>query len=401
MKKYLIQFFLFIALLGSVIYLIPSKEITYKNKVYSFTNLPSLNKKAENLNFDLTNLEDHYQYTIESTVNIDDSKEWSKDTARDQKTLERRIESLIGNNYEVRLDNKDNKILFNVYTLENLGRNAQILSISNADLKISAKQTTLATLDDTGAGNADTETKDIDLNFTRKDFGIAEINITSGTQGDELQVRLPIGLIGPEKIKEINNRAVSSLNIKIGDSPYTGKFVINQDTGSITHLAISPVSSLEDARALKALLNTGNYNLVYNVTSSKSVKNHIGTAKLAILSMIFLVGAVIVNKLTLNNLSNKKLLSIIGIFIVGLAFTKLVGVTITNGYILVLTATILLTIFSSRYLYYIFIIGLIFLTKLFGYLYYIDLKWSQIILLTILALAIWSTNYLKKFNKYV
>ena len=42
MKKYLIQFLLFLSVLGSAIYLIPTKEITFKGKSYAFTNLPKL-----------------------------------------------------------------------------------------------------------------------------------------------------------------------------------------------------------------------------------------------------------------------------------------------------------------------------------------------------------------------
>ena len=399
MKKYLIQFLLFLSLLGSAIYLIPSKEITFKGKSYAFTNLPSLDKKQENLELNLTRLENHYQYTLESAVSIAEARQWTKDAAKDQKTLERRVESLIGNKYEVRLDNIDNRIVFNIFTSENLGTNSQVLSISNTDLKVSAKETSLVTLDANATETPEGETKNVDLNFKRSDFGIAEINISDEAQGAELQVRLPLGLIGPEKIKEINNRAASTLDITIGSNTYTGRFSINPNTFSITHLAISPVSSMEDAKALRALLNTGNYNFAYNVTQAKEVKNNNGTQKLGLFLLFTLFSAILINKLTLNNLSGKKLFYIFSFTLIGLALTKLFGVVVTDGYIFLLSITILLTIFSSRYTYYVLILGLLILTKLLGYLYYMDLKWSQIILLILMSVAIWSTNYIKKVNK--
>lgn len=387
MKRRIIGILFLSILIASILYLIPDFSFTYKDKIYSFTNFPSVQDKSQqNLEVKIPGLTTTYRYKIESAVKVDGKTNWNYIVSKDQKNLEKRIESFLGNDYEVRLDRVDNKAVFTINTLKSLGSSESILITDNSDFSISVADSTVYS--DTSAL---TKTK---LNLNRSDFGPAEINIVSQSQNIQYQVRLPLGLLIPEKINLINSHAFSTLSVTIGGKEYNASFTLN-DTGIPTHLTISSAANIDEAAAIRAYLNTEPYGLGYELSSVELSNPKYPLYKLAGLTLVFIVAAIVINKLTINSLNPIKIFMILSFLIIGLGLMKLFAISLNSGIVVLLMLVTTFALFSTKTTYYIGSGAVILLTLLLGLLNYFELSWSGIFIVLVVGFLMWTTGFIR------
>lgn len=396
LRLFILKLLLSGIVLASLLYLVPDFTFPFRDKVISFDNLRGLSGN-QNLKTEIPRLTETYAYNIESAVAVDKPEDWSRLVAQDQKNLERRVESYIGsNNYEVRLTKKDNKAFFTVYTPINITNDTSILTTSNSEFKVTIPSTTSATV-----GETESTPPAKDLGLKRGDFTNAELKLAQNTQAQQgesqiiYQVRLPLGLIGADKIKTINENIYSQLTVSVGGKDYSASFLPNS-LGTVTHLVISSAQNLDEASAIRAYLNTEPYNLGYKYTSAQVVEQKYAGLKLLGLILLFILGAVAINKFTVNTTSWKKPVIIALLVTVTLALFKLLGLTVTSGFIIPILLITLLALFNARWIYYVAVGLILILIKILGYLYYFDLTTKQVVIMAILSLLIFGTNYVTK-----
>ena len=400
MKKFLPIALLILLVASSILYLIPGFSFDRDGKRYTFLNFPSLlNPAYSDIQLNLPGQTATYVTTIESSNQIDDPNEWNKLASRDQKILEQRLESVIGNDFEVRLHKKDDKVEFQVLTTDRL-ITSRILTSTNSVFELYATSSASATLDgQTSAGGQ----KEL-LNLKREDFGFAEVintatqNSTSGQP--EFTVRMPLGLfLGADKIELINSNLFSPLTITMSESEYDAGFDYNQ-AGVPTHLLIKGIQSQTEAEYTRSFLNTTPYKLTYTKTgeiyflqNSKEVWTIIG--------IIFttLLAAIVLNRYTVKNLSLKKLLLMIGLVIIYLAALKLLAIPLTLTNLILLAVVVLFTIFNTRVEYYMALVIILLVLKLLGYMPGLDISILNLIIFAIFTLFLWSTNYVQRTEK--
>lgn len=414
MKKYLPRLFslnllyktlFFLAVVASIGYLVPSFSKDYKGKKYVFENLRSaFDEDYQDLTAEgVKSNNKAYRYRVEAITELQSERDWNTVVAEDQKTLERRVESYLGSSdYEIELQNHNGKAVFFIYTASNVQGFEEILTRNNSDFQITVPDLSAEIVSDPETGEA-SETPTLDLNLTRSDFGFADIGVVQGgTNGIEFEVKMPIGLIGPEKLNRIRANYSSNLTVFVGGKEYTGSFL--EDSSTIVNteprnLRLKSISSIVEARAVKSFLNTSKFNLGYKLDKVEVLEDKYNLLKLVATLLIVIVSALLLNLATIKTISLKKTLYILGYIVIGFGLLKLFGVVLTDGFVFVLLAFTLMTIFSMRWSYYVGFFGILVIIKIFGYLYFISLEWSQILILAVTCLALYTTNNIKNLNK--
>lgn len=400
MKKHLPILLLILLVVSAILYLIPNFSITNNGQRYTFINFPSaIDKAYPDLALDFPGHTQSYKITIESKDKIDSADEWSRVASRDQKTLEQRLELIVGNDYELRLKNDSSKIRFDVTTSDRI-YNPTAVTSQNSTFQVYSNTTPSVS---TTTGQASGSEKKL-LDLKREDFGFAEVvsapKQDQSTGQPQYTVRMPLGLfLGPDKIQLINDNLFSQLSVTTSEAEYNASFDYNQ-AGVPTHLLINKISSKTEAEYLRAFLNTSPYKVEYEKVSENYYVNN--TKQVAILTAIFVVilaGAIILNRYTIKNLKLNKLLLIIGLLIIYFASLKLFAIPITIANLLLISVVVLFTLFNSRVEYYLTLIGILFLTKLLGFLPGFDINTGNLILISIFTFLIWLTNYVQKSDK--
>jgi hypothetical protein len=380
----------------SILYLIPSFTIKYNNKFYYFNNFPSLgNSSNRDLVIDIPKFSETFRYEIESVNEITSDEEWNRLVSDDQKTLERRVESYLeSNNYEIRLDKNNNRAVFSIFTTKNIGANTIVFTQNNSEFRVTSTEAAVTATQDPSQLSDANKT---DLKLGRGDFGIADIKTVPDQQSNQLtyQVRLPLGIVGPEKIKTINEKVFSTINITVGGKEYQANFLTNTNN-VVTHLVITGVESVDEAFAVKTFLNTDPYKLGYEFNRAEVISPKYGVYKLAGLVILFFVSGYLISRFLFAQISLQKLMLILGVMTTGLGFSKLIGVDITNGYVLLLAMVGLMSLLNVRNVYFITIAVVLLLIRLLGYLYFLQLTPLSVIVIIVISLLIWGINYVKK-----
>lgn len=387
----------------SLIYLLPDIVIPVQDRKLFFNNYSGLSGN-NNLDVQLPGITRTYAYTIQSLNDISDEAEWDRSVADDRIQLEKRVQSFLGsNNYEIRQDRRNEKVVFTVFSTENIGAQASVFTASNSDFKISTVDTTAAQSTEQTEAPATKE-----LNLKRNNFRDAEIKVESNPNASQgggqfvYQVRLPLGLIGAEQLNIINENTFSTITVSIGGKDYNASFLPNV-SNVITHLVINGIENPDEATGVQTFLNTDPYRLGYEVIETRVNTNDNGLYKLLSLIGLFLVSVMIFRKLLTGNFEWKKLLIIISIIITALAAAKLFFLTITTGFVVVLMTIVLLSLFNAPFIYYAGLLGILALTKLLGYLYYMQFTPRDFLLIGLVSLLIFATNYVytNKFEKKI
>lgn len=400
MKKHLPISLLILLVVSAILYLIPNFSITNNGQRYTFINFPSAFDKAyPDLALNFPGQTSNYKISIESKDKIDSPDEWSRSASRDQKTLEQRLESIVGNDYELRLNNDSGKIQFGVTTSDRI-YNPTAVTSQNSIFQVYSNTTPSVS---TTTGDTTGSEKKL-LDFKREDFGFAEV-VSAPTQDQstgqpQYTVRMPLGLfLGPDKIQLINDNLFSQLSLTTSEAEYNASFDYNQ-AGVPTHLLVTKITSKTEAEYLRAFLNTPPYKVEYQKISENFYVNN--TKQVAILMAIFVLilsGAIILNRYTIKNLNLNKLLLIIGLLIIYIASLKLFAIPLTITNLLLMSVIVLFTLFNSRVEYYLTLIGILLLTKLLGFLPGFDISTGNLILIAIFTFLIWLTNYVQKSDK--
>jgi hypothetical protein len=404
MKRYLSFTALFLITLVSILYIIPSRNALRGDKYYFFHNLPSaFGEKSQNLRIRIPGVSETFKYQIESLLPVNKS-DWNDKVYADQKTVEARLKSFLADNFEVRVEKVNDRALFTIYTLNSLGSYTNILNSVNNDFKITVETPTI-TADQTSTTQSGSQEKT--LNLTRSDFDYADINVTTASSTDtsgsnvKFEVHLPIGLlVGAEKINLLKAQALngSQIDLYIGGRKYQGGFLPNSN-GSITDLVINSVTSLDEAAILQTFLNTSSLKQEYTQKNSSSIGYKNGKLKFIAFIILLIIGAIILNKFTIDTISIKKLSLIFAFTMIGFGVSKLFGLTIGLGYTIVLTTLIIFTLFNTRFIYISGLFGILLLIKVMGLLYFIHLNWDQILVLAAVGLLFWMTRNIKKGDK--
>jgi hypothetical protein len=394
LKKLLFSLFiLFVA--ASALYLIPNFDYTYQDKKYVFSNLPSLwDNNKKDLNISIPLLTPTYVYKVESANKIESENDWNNLASKDQKILEQRLQSLMGNNFEIRLDKIDDKIVYTVYTNQRIPK-VDILSTTNSSFLIKAVK------------DYDLETQQPssfeDLNLSRSDYGYAEIVATT-VQSEEsptgaapaYDIRLPLSYsISAEKVDLMKSKALQTqLSLEVASTNYQGYFNANS-TGVPTHLVISGITNPDEALYVKALLNTSPYNELYLFLSTDRVDYSVNKLYAFIGIIIGILAlAIAINIWKVKNLSLKKALMIVAIVIIYTALFKLLSLTISLPAIFLMLSFVLFSIYNTKFIYYASLIGVLFLIKLLGYLNGFDISAAGLIITALFGLLMYLTNYM-------
>lgn len=399
MKKFLPIVAFVSVVIASLLYILPSFNVTLGDTLYVFTNLPSFTKKnVTGLELDVAGFTPSYVYEVESVSQLN-KKDWTYAVAKDQIVLERRLESFIGRSFEVRADEKEGRVVYSVYTQQPLGLSKTILTTNNADFKISADESTLTGL------TAETETETEltsnfqEFNVSRSDFGDASIAITQGADSNLIyEVRLPIITLSPEKINLIKTKAGYPISVFIGGRDFTGSFSINLN-GAPTDLVLRSASSIDEAAELRTYLNTEPYHLGYTLNSVNAHYTKYHLAKFAGILVLFFFAALFLTRYAGVEVSGKKILIIISTTILGLALMKVYGVAVTTGVIILFAAHVIMSLLSVRYIYYGGFAVILILIQLLGYLYFIQINWTQLFIVIITSLLSLGTNYYVSKNQ--
>ncbi len=407
MKRYLIRLALILLLATSILYLIPSFQRQYRGSVYSFQSYPSLvNRSMSDIQAVVPGISESYLYKIESVVDVDKVKDWNYVVSKDQQTLARRVQPFAGNNYEIRLDKVGGKAVFTVITPRNFDKNTAVMTTNNSEFSVVVQDPSTSQAD---SGSSGSDKKGTDLGLKRSDFGISDINVAQdqqsaqqGGSGVKYEVRLPIGIPSVDKLKLINSKSFSPLQVFVGGKEYSASFLTNPDNGAVTHVVINQITDPDEAIQVQTFFNTDSFNLGYKLAETKITKPRFGYLKLLGLLALFLVGAFTLNRLTVKNASIKKFLYMLAILVVACAAFKLFNIDINGGVILILGTTLLMTLFRTKPIYYLGLLAMVVLTQLMGYLYFFEFFWIQLLIVLVFALLLFSTNYVKQIeNKLI
>lgn len=397
MIKRILLSLLVLLFVSSCLYLVPSFDFVYSDKRYLFQNFPSpFNQYEKDLKIRIPRLSETYVYKIESSVKLEKPEDWNNLVSKDQRILEQRLENVLGNNYEIEIKKIDNKAQFTVYTNTRLS-SPNILTNPNSVFAIK-------TLDNQALHSESSSIGEKTLDLEREDFGFAEIISTNSVDASNQSViRMPLGLfLVPEKIKLMSDNIGNQLNIEVAGNIYQGFIDYNQ-TGIPTNLVISGIASNEQAKHLKAFLNTPQYSLTYNFIGTEKILfniNKILTFIGLILGIIIL--AVVINRLTVNNFNAKKGLLILCSIAVFLAALKFFVIPLTFASIIIMVTISLFSIYNLHAIYYIGLLATFAALKAFGILNGFDLSGRATILLIIFCVFIWLTNYVSyKQNKRI
>lgn len=398
MKKHIALVLLILLVITSILYLIPNFKIDFQGKTYTFQNFPSsIDKAYENLKVNIPGLNDTYITVIESETSAANDNEWSGLASRDQKTLEQRLETVLGNDFELRMDKADQKVRFTLTSTEKI-YDSSLLTAKNDIFEIASVSAAAAT-DQT---EQPTQQK-TPIDLKREDFGYAEVVKEQSQQGQlQYAVRMPLSLIlGPDKIQLINNNLFSQITVNVAGQEYTGNFDYNT-TGVATHLKLSGLSTINQANTVKAFLNTPALALSYQIKERDYAflsVNKVYTSLGLVLVLVAL--AALINRFTVKNLSWKKALLILAIVIIYFAALKLFAIEITLTTILLILTTVILTLFNSRSEYYLALFSVLLITKIIGFLPSFDISIPSLLITTLFASIIWLTNYVQiKDKKY-
>lgn len=396
MRRLIVVLLLILLTSASILYLIPSFEYAYQGKRYVFENVPSaLNNDSLDLRIRIPRITSTYVYEIESAAKLDKKEDWNKLSADDQKILAQRLESVIGGAYEIRLDNRNNKVAYTIFTNRVLP-NTTLLTETNSSFILQSVSSTSVT---TTTGETPNETK-TDLPLKRDDFGFGEIVATKSNESQiTYAVRMPLGiLITPEKIETIKKNLISQLTINIAGKDYQASFDYNT-SGTPTHLVVYAGSTAEDALLLKAFVNSQSMNLGYELKNASYTQNDKLIYILFAVLLIVLAVGYAVNYFTVKNISWKKALLILSLSIIYIASFKLLNITLTLAPLLLLLTVISLTFFNLRPIYYIVFASAVVMLKLLGLLNGFDLSWLGLMVTLLVGILIWITNYVEFIQK--
>lgn len=382
----------------------------FKSNDFEFEPLGTPLNDNKSLNLELINTTKTYQYKIKAVQEKGTLNEFIELTASDQKVLEKRLESFVGNNYEVEAYEEGDQVVFDVRTLQDLNSNYQLLTEVNSEFKVETVTTTETGVSVEGApaDPASQVTEEIDL--SRRHFGIAEIKDFSAQAGGELfQVRIPIAIGLPiDKLNLINDNADANLSVTVGGQSYSSSF--RDPTAQLsgqqvafeqtpTHLYISSTLSEDDAKVLRALLNTGEYEFAYRFISEDVLEDDqnyvaffvfIATVVLLIFALKYILAE-----------SKKTFIWQVLYLIFGVLFTlaayKFFDINVDNGSLILFAVISLLYLFNVKYeVSLIFAIYLI-LLKVFGLITFIDLAWASLGMLTIFVALLIINGYVYSF----
>lgn len=396
MAKNILLSLLVLLFASSVLYLVPSFSYVYNNKRYSFDNYSSpFNSSYKNLKIKIPRLTEYYVYKMESATKVDKQEDWNNLVSKDQRILEQRLESVIGNNFELKARNNDGKVEFTLYSNERLA-SSTIFTSTNSTFAVKVPK---ASTDPNADSSTTTETET--LNLKREDFGFAEVIPTTSQDGTaQFGLRMPLGLLlTPEKINLITERIGTQLKIEVGDNEYQGYIDYNQ-AGTPTNLVLSGITTQEEALYVKAFLNTDPYNLAYTLGTIQlfGLSNSKLILFLAILIGIIII-AIIANLYTSKDFSLRKCLLIIMILTIFVASLKFFGTPLTLGSIVIMWIFALFSIFNLKPIFYIVTLLSLLLLKGLGVLNGVDISTSAMLMAILFSLFIWSTNYVQTKEK--
>src|SRR5690349_10811500 len=113
MTKNILLSLLVLLFASSILYLVPSFSTVYQDKRYTFNNYSSpFDKNSKDLNIKIPKVTDTYVYNMESATKVEKAEDWNNLIPKDQSILEQRLQTVIGNNYEIRAHNADGKVQF-------------------------------------------------------------------------------------------------------------------------------------------------------------------------------------------------------------------------------------------------------------------------------------------------
>jgi hypothetical protein len=376
----------------STLYLIPSFNFEYNEERYVFENYPSpFDSGYINLDFNLPLALNRYKTTIESVNAIEDRNELNKLVARDRDILSKRLQFVFGQNYELVTITRDNKVRFEVYTQDKIF-SPDILTNSNEVFEVSKTATSAeVTLDNESQSTPEREI----IKLNRTDFGFADIASINSAEGVKYIIRMPLSLLlGPDKLKLINDNIFSELSITTANDEYQARLEYSQ-TFVATHLTITGIGSLAEARYLQAMLNTEPYSLSYNSSQNLYLStNRNQIIALISLISIFIVAGMVVAYLYKLKISLNKTLIGFGLTIVFFASLKFFAIGVSLAIILTSLILLLFTILSTKQaFYYIFLIALLVLSLL-GFLPGMGISIPTMIIITVYGFFMYLTNYI-------
>ncbi len=388
----------FILLVGiSVAYVLPSETFSSDNSFYYFNNFPSpVDKSERDVNIQIPGVTPTYSYSVISKSEVENDAEWNKLVAEDRKTLERRVESFVGTNYELQVTRHERKAKFEIFLLDSLGPNTDILTSTNSTFTVSVVETASATIE---GQETPSEPEQTEINLQRSDFGAAEIIPVEDQQNPgqvNFQVRLPVGIVGPSKIDVMNQNIFSQLTIFTGDQEFGGQFQSNQQTSrTVNYLVLGPFQNPDQAAAVATFLNTGSYQLGYELSETRLETRGYGYLYLlAVIVIVFLL-CVMYRVLVLKERVLYTVSILLGSLAVIVAATKLLSIDITLGYILILTIVAVFGLLKVKTIYFITLGSILFTLKLLGYLYFFSVSWPALTFLFVASLVLWSIKYVK------
>lgn len=380
-----------------VLYIIPPFNFDYEGKRYIYTSLPNpFDERGNKLNFVSSQITPEYQYTIKSVSTPGNIRDTNSLSAKDIKILEQRLQNYVGNNFEIRSNVYAEEVKYIVYLNKSLDQSTNLLTATNSDFEVqSAKFQSFNSSDP----NAEPEYEKIDLK--REDFGFAELIPTVNNDGTiRYDLRMPLSLLlGPDKIKLITDKVASQLKIIVATKDYQGYFNYNQQ-GIPTHLVLVGLSSRSEGVIVRAFLNTAPTNMAYELQETKFVDNSIRSYIVLGIIALFLVISFLVSYFKYKRISIHKALVLLGLITIYIASMKLLNQSVSLISVLFIAIPVIFAIFQMKNIYFIFLIGIIFILKLLGLLNGFDITSLGVFLITVFTFFIALTNYLKVENKY-